>query len=32
MEITQDTLPSVLTVHVLQPSCEPQAARSGADQ
>jgi hypothetical protein len=32
MEITRDTLPSELTVHVLQPACEPQAAGSGADQ
>ncbi len=24
MEIVRDTLPSVLTVHVLQPSCDPQ--------
>jgi hypothetical protein len=32
MEITRDTLPSVLTVHVLAPSCEPQAARSRVDQ
>jgi len=32
MEITLDTLPSVLTVHVLAPSCEPQAARSRVDQ
>ncbi|HVC83634.1 MAG TPA: MBL fold metallo-hydrolase [Solirubrobacteraceae bacterium] len=29
MEIAPDTLPAVLTVHVLQPSCEPQAALSG---
>jgi L-ascorbate metabolism protein UlaG (beta-lactamase superfamily) len=26
MEITPDTLPPVLTVHVLQPGCEPQDA------
>jgi L-ascorbate metabolism protein UlaG (beta-lactamase superfamily) len=32
MEITPDTLPSVLTVHVLQPSCEPQVARSLEDR
>ncbi len=30
MEITPDTLPSALTVHVLQPSCEPQAAGAPA--
>jgi L-ascorbate metabolism protein UlaG (beta-lactamase superfamily) len=28
MEITRDTLPGVLTVHVLAPSCEPQIALS----
>jgi L-ascorbate metabolism protein UlaG (beta-lactamase superfamily) len=32
MEITRDTLPSVLTVHVLAPSCEPQAVRSREDR
>jgi len=32
MEITADTLPSALTVHVLQPSCEPQAAGSPGGQ
>jgi L-ascorbate metabolism protein UlaG (beta-lactamase superfamily) len=32
MEITRDTLPSVLTVHVLQPSCEPQTGWSGPGQ
>jgi L-ascorbate metabolism protein UlaG (beta-lactamase superfamily) len=32
IEITRETLPSELTVHVLQPACEPQAAGSREGQ